>query len=83
MEELKITGRSDPGIITRLPLDKSLNSGFALFILEEGRLARRNEEEPGLPSFFQANPWLSILAQRGDRARAGFRGLPSVLGSCG
>ena len=28
-------------------------------------MARRGEEEPSLPSFFQDNPWLDILAQRG------------------
>ena len=28
-------------------------------------MARRSEEESGLPSFFQDNPWLDILAQRG------------------
>lgn len=28
-------------------------------------MARRGEENAGLPSFFQGNPWLDILAQRG------------------
>ena len=28
-------------------------------------MARRGEENAGLPSFFQDNPWLDILAQRG------------------
>ena len=28
-------------------------------------MARRGEENAGLPSFFQDNPWLNILAQRG------------------
>ena len=28
-------------------------------------MARRAGEESGLPSFFQDNPWLDILAQRG------------------
>jgi len=28
-------------------------------------MARRGEENVGLPSFFQDNPWLDILAQRG------------------
>ena len=28
-------------------------------------MARRGEESAGLPSFFQDNPWLDILAQRG------------------
>ena len=28
-------------------------------------MARRGEENPALPSFFQDNPWLDILARRG------------------
>ena len=28
-------------------------------------MARRGQEKVGLPSFFQDNPWLDTLAQRG------------------
>ena len=44
---------------------KSLNSNFAFFRPERVSMARRGEENAGLPSFFQDNPWLDILAQRG------------------
>mgnify|MGYP007013803631 CR=1 FL=1 len=51
---------------------KSLNSRFAFFSLEEVGLARRSEERSGLPSFFQDNPWLDILAQRGTEPSPDF-----------
>jgi len=35
-------------------------------------LARRGEEKPGLPGFFQDNPWLDILAQRGTEPTPDF-----------
>ena len=35
-------------------------------------MARRSEEESGLPSFFQDNPWLDILAQRGVKPSLNF-----------
>ena len=44
---------------------KSLNSNFAFFRPERVSMARRGEENASLPSFFQDNPWLDILAQRG------------------
>jgi len=35
-------------------------------------LTQRSEGKPGLPSFFQDNPWLDILAQRGAEPTPGF-----------
>ena len=43
---------------------KSLSSDFSFSNLEGTELAQRVEEGVGLPSFFQDNPWLDILAQR-------------------
>ena len=35
-------------------------------------MGQRSEENPGLPSFFQDNPWLDILAQRGTELTPDF-----------
>ena len=49
-------------------------------------MTRRGEENTGLPSFFQDNPWLDILAQRGaeptpDFVASGAPSAPAVSGA--